>query len=63
MYADIYYCNQTRESVTLKMLCYCMSYSNVLVTMNMYTYVDFDDVEEKRRGMEACRKAQAEIDN
>ena len=40
-----------------------MSYSNVLVTMNMYTYVDFDDVEEKRRGMEACRKAQAEIDN
>lgn len=40
----------------------CMGHSDISVTMNVYTHVNFDDAEEELRRMEEFRKAQAEIE-
>lgn len=45
-----------------KMLQYLMGHSDISVTMNVYTHINFDDAEEELRRMEEFRKAQAEID-
>ena len=37
-------------------------HSDISVTMNVYTHVNFDDAEEELRRMEEFRKAQAEIE-
>ena len=39
-----------------------MGHSNIGVTMNVYTHVNFDDAEEELRRMEEFRKAQVEIE-
>lgn len=39
-----------------------MGHSDISVTMNVYTHVNFDDAEEELRRMEELRKAQAEIE-
>mgnify|MGYP002405781179 FL=1 len=39
-----------------------MGHSDISVTMNVYTHINFDDAEEELRRMEEFRKAQAEID-
>ena len=39
-----------------------MGHSDISVTMNVYTHVNFDDAEEELRRMEEFRKAQAEIE-
>ena len=45
-----------------KTLQYLMGHSDISVTMNVYTHVNFDDAEEELRRMEEFRKAQAEIE-
>ena len=37
-------------------------HSDILVTMNVYTHISFDDAEEELKRMEEFRKAQAEIE-
>ncbi len=39
-----------------------MGHSDISVTMNVYTHINYDDVEEELRRMEEFRKAQAEIE-
>jgi len=39
-----------------------MGHSDISVTMNVYTHVNFDDAEEELRRMEEFRKAQAEVE-
>ncbi len=39
-----------------------MGHSDISVTMNVYTHIGFDDVEEELKRMEEFRKAQAEIE-
>lgn len=39
-----------------------MGHSDISVTMNVYTHVNFNDAEEELRRMEEFRKAQAEIE-
>ena len=39
-----------------------MGHSDISVTMNVYTHISFDDVEEELKRMEEFRKAQAEIE-
>lgn len=41
---------------------YLIRYSNISVTMNVYTHISFDDAEEELKRLEAFRKAQAEIE-
>ena len=36
--------------------------SDISVTMNVYTHIGFDDVEEELKRMEEFRKAQAEVE-
>ena len=45
-----------------KTLQYLMGHSDISVTMNVYTHVNFDDAEEELRRMEEFRKAQEEIE-
>ena len=45
-----------------KTLQYLMGHSDISVTMNVYTHVNFDDAEEELKRMEEFRKAQAEIE-
>ena len=45
-----------------KTLQYLMGHSDISVTMNVYTHVNFDDAEEELRRMEEFRKAQTEIE-
>ena len=45
-----------------KTLQYLMGHSDISVTMNVYTHINYDDVEEELRRMEEFRKAQAEIE-
>ena len=57
------YCsNQAKAGMNPKMLQYLMGHSDISVTMNVYTHINFDDAEEELRRMEEFRKAQAEID-
>ncbi len=39
-----------------------MGYSDISVTMNVYTHIGFDDAEEELKRMEEFRKEQAEIE-
>ena len=39
-----------------------MGYSDISVTMNVYTHIGFDDAEEELKRMEEFRKAQTEIE-
>ena len=45
-----------------KTLQYLMGHSDISVTMNVYTHINFDDAEEELKRMEEFRKAQAEIE-
>lgn len=57
------YCsNQAKAGMNPKTLQYLMGHSDISVTMNVYTHVNFDDAEEELKRMEEFRKAQAEID-
>lgn len=57
------YCsNQAKAGMNPKTLQYLMGHSDISVTMNVYTHVNFDDAEEELRRMEELRKAQAEIE-
>ena len=46
-----------------KTLQYLMGHSDISVTMNVYTHVNFDDAEEELKCMESFRLAQKEIDD
>ena len=39
-----------------------MGHSDISVTMNVYTYIGFDDAEEELKRMEEFRKAQVEVE-
>lgn len=57
------YCsNQAKAGMNPKTLQYLMGHSDISVTMNVYTHVNFDDAEEELRRMEEFRKVQAEIE-
>ena len=57
------YCsNQAKAGMNPKTLQYLMGHSDISVTMNVYTHVNFDDAEEELRRMEEFRKAQAEVE-
>ena len=45
-----------------KTLQYLMGHSDISVTMNVYTHVNFDDAEEELKRMESFRLAQKKID-
>ena len=46
-----------------KTLQYLMGHSDISVTMNVYTHVNFEDAEEELKRMESFRLAQKEIDD
>ena len=46
-----------------KTLQYLMGHSDISVTMNVYTHVNFDDADEELKRMESFRLAQKEIDD
>lgn len=57
------YCsNMAKSGMNPKTLQYLMGHSDISVTMNVYTYIGFDDAEEELKRMEEFRKAQAEIE-
>ena len=57
------YCsNQAKAGMNPKTLQYLMGHSDISVTMNVYTHVNFDDAEEELKRMEEFRKAQAEVE-
>lgn len=57
------YCsNKAKAGMNLKTLQYLMGHSNISVTMNVYTHINFDDAEEELRRMEEFRKAQVEVE-
>ena len=57
------YCsNMAKLGMNSKNLQYLMGYSDISVTMNVYTHIGFDDAEEELKRMEEFRKAQEEVD-
>ena len=57
------YCsNQAKAGMNPKTLQYLMGHSDISVTMNVYTHINFDDAEEELRRMEEFMKAQAEVE-
>ena len=62
IYRHTYCSNQAKAGMNPKTLQYLMGHSDISVTMNVYTHVNFDDAEEELRRMEEFRKAQAEIE-
>lgn len=57
------YCsNMAKSGMNPKTLQYLMGHSDISITMNVYTHISFDDVEEELRRMEEFRKAQAEVE-
>ena len=57
------YCsNQAKAGMNPKTLQYLMGHSDISVTMNVYTHINFDDAEEELSRMEEFRKAQAEVE-
>ena len=57
------YCsNMAKAGMNPKTLQYLMGHSDISVTMNVYTHVNFDDAEEELKRMESFRLAQKEID-
>ena len=58
------YCsNMARAGMNPKTLQYLMGHSDISVTMNVYTHVNFEDAEEELKRMESFRLAQKEIDD
>ena len=51
-----------KTEINPKTLQYIMRYSDISVTMNVYTHISFDNAEEELKRMEEFRKAQAEIE-
>lgn len=57
------YCsNQAKAGMNPKTLQYLMGHSDISVTMNVYTHINFDDAEEELKRMEEFKKAQAEVE-
>ena len=57
------YCsNMAKSGMNPKTLQYLMGHSDISVTMNVYTHIGFDDVEEELKRMEEFRKAQTEVE-
>jgi integrase len=57
------YCsNQAKAGMNPKTLQYLMGHSDISVTMNVYTHINFDDAEEELKRMEEFKKAQAEFE-
>ena len=57
------YCpNMAKSGMNPKTLQYLMGHSDISVTMNVYTHIEFDDAEEELKRMEEFRKAQTEVD-
>ena len=57
------YCsNMAKLGMNPKTLQYLMEHSDILVTMNVYTHIGFDDAEEELKRMEDFRKAQEEVE-
>ncbi len=57
------YCsNQAKAGMNPKTLQYLMGYSDISVTMNVYTHIGLDDAEKELRRMEEFQKAQAEVE-
>ena len=57
------YCsNMAKSGMNPKTLQYLMGHSDISVTMNVYTHIEFDDAEEELKRMEEFRKAQAEVE-
>lgn len=57
-----YCCNQAKAGMNPKTLQYLMGHSDISVTMNVYTHINFDDAEEELKRMEELKKAQGEIE-
>lgn len=58
------YCsNMAKAGMNPKTLQYLMGHSDISVTMNVYTHVNFYDAEEELKRMESFRLAQKEIDD
>lgn len=58
------YCsNMAKAGMNPKTLQYLMGHSDISVTMNVYTHVNFEDAEEELKRMESFRLAQKEIDD
>ena len=57
-----YYSNMSKSGMNPNTLQYLMGHSDISVTMNVYTHIGFDDVEEELKRMEEFRKAQAEVE-
>lgn len=52
------YCsNQAKAGMNPKTLQYLMGYSDISVTMNVYTHIRSDDAEEELKRMEEFRNA------
>ena len=57
------YCsNMAKSGMSAKTLQYLMGHSDIAVTMNVYTHINFDDAEEELKRMENFQKAQVEVD-
>ena len=57
------YCsNMAKSGMNPKTLQYLMGHSDISVTMNVYTHIGFDDVDEELKRMEEFRKAQTEVE-
>ena len=54
----IYCSNMEKSGTNPKILQYLIGHSDISVTMNVYTHIGFDDVEEELERIEECRKAQ-----
>ncbi len=56
------YCsNMAKSGMSAKTLQYLMGHSDIAVTMNVYTHINFNDAEEELKRMENFQKAQAEV--
>lgn len=56
------YCSSMAKSgMSAKTLQYLMGHSDIAVTMNVYTHINFNDAEEELKRMENFQKAQAEV--
>ena len=51
-----------KSGMNPKKLQYLMGHSDISVTMNVYTHIEFDDVEEELKRMAEFRKAQSEVE-
>lgn len=57
------YCsNMAKSGISPKTLQYLMGHSDISVTLNVYTHINFNDAEEELRRMEELKIVKAEID-